>query len=79
MTWQYEEAGDQLEGRSHADGTGLHLEGPPHLAVRFACWYRRLVPATENLIFCDDTYGFAVPVTVGAIPESIERAVTTGE
>ncbi|GHG08082.1 hypothetical protein ACIQUO_11425 [Streptomyces albogriseolus] len=79
VTWLYEEAGDRLEGRSHADGTCLYLEGPLHLAVRFACWYRRLVPATEELILCDDTYGFAVPVTVGATPESVERAVTTGE
>ncbi|MER6820870.1 hypothetical protein ABT316_15120 [Streptomyces cellulosae] len=79
VTWQYEEAGDRLEGRSHADGTCLYLEGPLHLAVRFACWYRRLVPATEELIFCDDTYAFAVPVTVGATPGSVERAVATGE
>ncbi|MEU0682064.1 MULTISPECIES: hypothetical protein [Streptomyces] len=79
VTWQYEEAGDRLEGRSHADGTCLYLEGPLHLAVRFACWYRRLVPAAEELIFCDDTYGFAIPVTVGATPGSVARAVTTGE
>ncbi|MGA5281905.1 hypothetical protein ACPCSK_15985 [Streptomyces griseoincarnatus] len=79
VTWLYAESGDQLEGRSHIDGTCLYLEGPLHLAVRFACWYRRLVPATEELIFCDDTYGFAVPVTVRAAPESVERAVTTGE
>ncbi|MET9304274.1 hypothetical protein ABZX68_02845 [Streptomyces cellulosae] len=79
VTWQYEEAGDRLEGRSHADGTCLYLEGPLHLAVRFACWYRRLVPATEELVFCDDTYAFAVPVTVGATPGSVERAVATGE
>ncbi|MFJ8182215.1 type II toxin-antitoxin system RelE/ParE family toxin [Streptomyces sp. NPDC096105] len=71
----YEEAGDRLEGRSHGDGTCLCLEGPPHLAVRFAVRYRRLVPPAEELILCDDTYGSDVTVTEEATPGSVERAV----
>ncbi|MGQ5226618.1 hypothetical protein ACW69C_03905 [Streptomyces sp. MN3] len=76
VAWVYREAGSELEGRSHIDGTCLYLEGPLHLAVQFAVWYRRLVPQAEELIFCDDTYSFAVPVAVGTTPESVEAAVT---
>ncbi|CAL9441678.1 hypothetical protein SUDANB176_02260 [Streptomyces sp. enrichment culture] len=76
VTWRYGEAGSRIEGRSHIDGTCVYLEGPLGLAVRFAVWYRGLVPSAEGLIFCDDTYSFAVPVAGGATPESVERAVT---
>ncbi|MFF5160043.1 hypothetical protein ACFY3N_28130 [Streptomyces sp. NPDC000348] len=76
VIWLYSEAGSRLEGRSHIDGTCVYLEGPLDLAVRFAIWYRGLVPPTEELVFCDDTYSFAVPVAEGATPESVERAVT---
>lgn len=75
VVWTYRETGSRLEGRSHIDGTCLYLEGPLHLAVRFAVWYRGLVPSAEELIFCDDTYSFTVPVAAGASPESVERAV----
>ncbi|MDT6982084.1 hypothetical protein ACFSUJ_09595 [Streptomyces lusitanus] len=79
VTWQYEEAGHRLEGRSHVDGTCLYLEGPLHLAVRFAVWYRRLVPPMVELILCDDAYGFAVTVDVEVIPATVERAVRAHE
>ncbi|MET8595856.1 hypothetical protein [Streptomyces althioticus] len=75
VTWLYEEAGDRLEGCSHVDGTCLYLEGPLHLAVRFAVFYRRLVPSAEELILCDDSYSFDVTITGEASPESVERAV----
>lgn len=68
MAWTYREVGQWLEGGSHVDGTCLYLDRYFGLAVRFAVWYHRLVPPSEELILCDDSYSFDVPVPAPAGP-----------
>lgn len=72
VVWTYREDGRELEGGSHVDGTCLYLDGPFGLAVRFAVWYRALVSPAEELVFCDDSYSFDVPVPAGARPLQLD-------
>lgn len=55
VEWVYR---SELEGYAHADGQGIYLEGLIDIVADFVVWYRRIVPADEQVIFCDDSYSF---------------------
>jgi hypothetical protein len=59
VVWSYGDAGQELEGYSHADGTCIYLDSPLELAARFVLWFRRIVPQEVELVFCDDSYSFS--------------------
>lgn len=73
VAWTYRNSEGEIEGRSHIDGTCIYLDGPFGLAAEFAAWYRKLVPSDVELIFCDDSYSFAVSVPEGATRAQIEE------
>jgi len=62
VVWTYERGAEQVEGHSHVDGTCIYLEGSVHLAAEFAIWYRKLVPPTIEVLFCDEGYTFTTTV-----------------
>lgn len=68
VEWNYRSEVGELEGYAHSDGRGIYLEGPIEVVADFVVWYRGLVPAEEQVIFCDDSYSFD-----GAVPPNAER------
>lgn len=66
--WQYAADGDVLDAYTHKDGACLYLDGGISLVAKFAVWYRKLVPADIDVIFCNDSYSFDCVVT----PDSTE-------
>lgn len=66
--WYYRAGGEVLEAYTHKDGTCLYLDGGIDLVAKFVIWYRKLVPADIDVIFCDDGYSFDGVVT----PDSTE-------
>ncbi|MCC3770389.1 hypothetical protein [Streptomyces sp. UNOC14_S4] len=67
VEWSHRSALGELEGYAHSDGHGIYLEGPIEIVADFVFWYRRLVPAEEQVIFCDDSYSFDGVVPTGAV------------
>ncbi|CAL9566756.1 hypothetical protein QWL27_24835 [Streptomyces thermocarboxydus] len=65
VVWSYTNDSQELEGYSHVDGTCIYLDSPLALAARFALWYRGLVPAEIDLVFCDDGYSFDGSIEAG--------------
>ncbi len=69
--WFYRAGGDILEAYTAKDGTCLYLKGGLDLVVKFAIWYRQLVPADIDVIFCDDGYSFDGVVTLDSTEEDL--------
>ncbi|MEU1819089.1 hypothetical protein ABZ543_28465 [Streptomyces roseifaciens] len=65
VVWSYTDDSQELEGYSHVDGTCIFLDSPLGLAARFALWFRGLVPADIDLVFCDDGYSFGGSIETG--------------
>lgn len=74
VSWSLRRGDGEVEGRSHVDGTCIYLDGSYALTVEFVVWYRKLVPEQEELIFCDESYSFAIPVPVGATVSDVESS-----
>ncbi|WP_112264097.1 hypothetical protein [Lentzea terrae] len=66
--WFYRTEDAIVEAYTAKDGTCLYLKGGIGLVVKFAIWYRKLVPEDIDVIFCDDSYSFDGVVT----PDSTE-------
>jgi hypothetical protein len=69
--WTYAEDGAGIEGWSAMDGSGISLEGDDELVVRFAAWYRGLVPDTITVRFSDEMYSFDFQVPAGASADEL--------
>jgi hypothetical protein len=72
VEWRYRAEAGEAEGYAHADGQGIYLEGPIAPVADFVVWYRRLVPASEEVVFCDETYSFD-----GVVPANPTREDVT--
>jgi hypothetical protein len=75
VVWRYGSGAEQIEGYAHSSGQGIYLEGPDGLVTDFVLWYRRLVPADEQIIFCDDTYSFDTLVEPDTSREEVLEAL----
>ncbi|MEU0273486.1 hypothetical protein [Streptomyces sp. NPDC006307] len=62
IEWELRRGDAELEGRSYVDGRGVTLDGDIRLVAEFALWYRKLVPAGTDLVFCDQGYHFDVTI-----------------
>ncbi|MFF4225209.1 hypothetical protein ACFYZH_20445 [Streptomyces abikoensis] len=71
VEWQYPSESGDLEGYSHADGKCIYLEGPISVVADFVVWYRGLVDADVQVVFCDDAYSFDGIVPAGATKEEV--------
>jgi hypothetical protein len=71
--WTYLLDGMSIEGWSARSGLGLVLDGADELVMRFAAWFRQLVPSDVELTFCDDGYFVHVNVPSEASAEDIAR------
>lgn len=71
VQWSYASAPGKLEGYAHADGRGIYLEGPLETVADFVVWYRGLVPADHEVVFCDDVYSFDGIVPLNARREDV--------
>ncbi len=76
MVWSYAEDSQELEGYSHVDGTCIYLDSPLGLAARFALWFRGLVPADIDLVFCDDGYSFGGSIETGMSVDDVIAIAT---
>ncbi len=74
VTWTFRDEEGPVESSLHSDGSGVHVDGQLESAVRVAAWFRRMVPPSVDLIFCDIGYNVAVSVPVGAQPSDILSA-----
>jgi hypothetical protein len=52
--------GQRLDGALHRDGQGISLDGDLEDCVRFAVWFRSLVPQAQKLVFYDQGYNSQV-------------------
>jgi hypothetical protein len=68
VEWIVRSEHGMLEGYAHSNGQCVYLEGPIELVADFAVWYRRLLPADLQVIFCDESYSFD-----GVIPPDAVR------
>jgi hypothetical protein len=71
VEWRYPSGPGDLEGYAHADGRGVYLEGPLDIVADFVVWYRGLVPAGHQVVFCDDSYSFDGIVPLNARREDV--------
>ncbi|MET8763574.1 hypothetical protein [Lentzea sp. NPDC004782] len=69
--WFYRTEDAVVEAYTAKDGTCLFLKGGLDLVVKFAIWYRKLVPADIDVIFCDDGYNFDGVVTLDSTEEDL--------
>lgn len=60
--WAVPYGDEEMEGHSHVDGTCIYLGGPISLVADFALWYRALVREDIDVVFCDESYSFDVPL-----------------
>jgi hypothetical protein len=73
--WFYRAEDAGVEAYTAKDGTCLYLKGSLDLVVKFAIWYRKLVPADIDVIFCDDGYNFDGVVAVDSTEEDLVEMV----
>jgi hypothetical protein len=78
IVWTFVESGQELEGYSHRDGTCIYLDSTLELAARFAVWFRKVVPADVELIFCDDSYNFNGNIEPGMSVEDVVAIAVDG-
>ncbi|MDJ0383205.1 hypothetical protein [Streptomyces sp. G-G2] len=71
IVWTFTEAGQELEGYTHRDGTCMYLDSSLGLAARFVLWFRGLVPTDIELFFCDDSYTFNGSIDSGMSLEDV--------
>ncbi|WP_455352743.1 hypothetical protein [Streptomyces sp. SYSU K217416] len=71
VEWHLVVGGREIEGYSNVNGQCINLAGPLDLAAAFVAWYRKLVPESEEVIFCDDAYSFAGEVRPGTIEQEV--------
>jgi hypothetical protein len=71
--WTYVLGDSGIECWSAKSGLGLRLDGDDELAMRFAAWFRGLVPGNTEVTFCDDMYIVHLDVPPGASAEDIAR------
>ncbi|WP_045314994.1 hypothetical protein [Lentzea aerocolonigenes] len=65
----------RTEAWANADGTCLYLAGEIGLVAEFAVWWRRLVPADVEVIFCDEGYNFDFPITPDMTPAGLDASI----
>ncbi|MFZ4191464.1 hypothetical protein [Streptomyces pseudogriseolus] len=76
VVWSYTDDSQELEGYSHMDGTCIYLDSPLGLAARFALWFRGLVAADIDLVFCDDGYSFDGIIEMGMSVDDVIAIAT---
>ena len=69
--WFYRTEDAVVEAYTAKDGTCLLLKGDLDLVAKFAIWYRKLVSADIDVIFCDDGYNFDGVVTLDSTEEDL--------
>jgi hypothetical protein len=69
--WTYAADGADVEGWSAASGVGISLDGDDDLALRFAAWYRRMVPDDVPVTLAGDMGVFSFEIPAGASAEDV--------
>jgi hypothetical protein len=54
---------ERLDGRFWRNGQVLELQGRPEESAELAAWFRRIVPAEQELLFYDQGYEVHLPLT----------------
>ncbi|MET8067776.1 hypothetical protein ACFYON_09710 [Micromonospora sp. NPDC005686] len=72
VVWSHGEGAGCVEGSSHVSGQCIYLDGQGHPVAEFVAWYRRVVPAEQTVILCDDAYSFDVIVDPGSTAADIQ-------
>ena len=77
VVWHIGAGLDRVDGSSHVSGQSIYVDGQNDAVAPVVVWYRRLVPADQEVVFCDDVYSFdlqlAPDVTPTAILEYLEQ------
>ncbi|MFE2275393.1 hypothetical protein ACFXB4_40015 [Streptomyces lavendulae] len=75
FTWNFETSSGPGETYLHTDGMCLYIDTAFADAAEIACLFRRYVPGSIEVIFCDQGYNFDLVITPDTTPaELISRA-----
>lgn len=78
VEWQLVVDGREVEGYSNVNGQCIYLVGPLDFAAAFVVWYRKLVPESEEVVFCDDAYSFDGEVRLDTTQEEVVAMAQAG-
>jgi hypothetical protein len=67
-------SGQRLDGALHRDEQGISLDGYLEDCVRFAVWFRYLVPERQKLVFYDQGYNSSIELHVATTESEIWTA-----
>jgi hypothetical protein len=71
VTWADGAGADRVWGSAHESGQCIYLDGPDRPVAEFVVWFRGLVPAGREVVFCDDSYSFDAVVQPGDDVEQV--------
>lgn len=75
VAWSYIGVGGPTDIYTLQNRACLCIDGSLEDAAPLAVWYRTLVPGDVRVIFCDESYTFDVPITVGMRPAELIASV----
>jgi len=64
--------GEIVHGSLDRPGQALEVEASPRAAARVITWFRELVPAEQDLIAYDESFGDSMPVPPGTTVQDLE-------
>jgi len=71
VVWVQGSGPERFEGGAHANGQCLYVDGRNEAVAPVVAWYRSLVPADEEVVFCDDTYSFDAVLEPGITADAV--------
>jgi hypothetical protein len=73
VVWHTGTGSERVDGSSHVSGQCIYVDGQNDAVAPVVAWYRQLVPADQEVIFCDDTYSFDLQLEPNVTPASISE------